>query len=126
MIIEAWCICGSNLEWHPNWPKLMQPWQKLCSFLQIYIIYEREFSRQNAIKSHLHNRLNSKILDALMWVSLCRLEVDSMDWAIIFGETCETKGYLPLIDNFFLTNQDWIILLKILVLKIFRGNPKLR
>ena len=23
-IFEAWRICGSNLEWHTNWPKLMQ------------------------------------------------------------------------------------------------------
>jgi hypothetical protein len=20
---EAWCVCGRNLEWHTNWPKLM-------------------------------------------------------------------------------------------------------
>ena len=25
-IFEAWRICGSNLEWHTNWPKLMQLW----------------------------------------------------------------------------------------------------
>ena len=25
-ILEAWCICGRNLEWHINWPKLMQLW----------------------------------------------------------------------------------------------------
>ena len=23
MICEAWPICGSNLKWHTNWPKLM-------------------------------------------------------------------------------------------------------
>ena len=26
MIFEAWRICGGNLEWHTNWPKLMQLW----------------------------------------------------------------------------------------------------
>ena len=41
-------------------------------------ICEREFSKQNAIKSHLRNRLNLKTLE----VSLCGLEVDAMDWAI--------------------------------------------
>ena len=46
-------------------------------------IFERGILKQNAIKSHLHNRLNLKTLEALMWVSLCGLEVDGMDWAII-------------------------------------------
>ena len=27
-IFEAWRICGSNLEWHTNWPKV----QNLCNF----------------------------------------------------------------------------------------------
>ena len=30
-------------------------------------------------------RLNLKTLDALMWVSLCELEVDAIDWASIFN-----------------------------------------
>jgi len=48
-------------------------------------ICERGFSKQNAIKSHLRNRLNLKTLDALMRVSLCGLEVDAMDWSTIFN-----------------------------------------
>ena len=46
---------------------------------------ERVFSKQNAIKSRLRNRLKLKTLDALMRVSLCGLEVDAMDWATIFN-----------------------------------------
>ena len=46
-------------------------------------ICERGFSKQNASKSHLFNRLNLKTLDALMRVSLCELDVDGMDWALI-------------------------------------------
>jgi hypothetical protein len=49
------------------------------------VIFEREFSKKNAIKSHLRNKLNLKTLDALMQVSLCGLEVDAMDWASIFN-----------------------------------------
>ena len=26
MIVGAWCICGSNLEWQTSWPNLMQLW----------------------------------------------------------------------------------------------------
>ena len=48
-------------------------------------ICEREFSKQNAIKSHLCNNLNLKTLDALIWVSFCGLEVDATDWTIIFN-----------------------------------------
>jgi hypothetical protein len=29
MKFEAWRICCSKLEWHTNWPKLMQLWEKL-------------------------------------------------------------------------------------------------
>ena len=46
---------------------------------------QRGFSKQNAIKSHLCNRLNLKTLDALMRVSICGLEVYAMDWATIFN-----------------------------------------
>jgi hypothetical protein len=84
-IFEAWRICGSNLEWHTNWPKLMQLWQKIILIPSSIAICERGFSKQNAIKSHLRNRLNLKTLDALMRVSLCGLEVDAMDWSTIFN-----------------------------------------
>ena len=45
----------------------------------------RGFSKQNAIKSDLHNMSNLKTLDALMRVSLCGLEVHAMDWTTIFN-----------------------------------------
>ena len=80
-IFEAWRICGSNLKWHINWPKLMQLWQIVILVPSSIAICEREFPKQNAIKSHLRNRLNSKTFDALMQVSLCGLEVDAMDRA---------------------------------------------
>ena len=86
-IFEVWRICGSNLEWHKNWPKLVQLWQKIILIPSNIAICERGFSKKNAIKSHLRNKLNFKTLDALMRVSLCGLELDAMDWATIFGET---------------------------------------
>ena len=82
---EVWHICGSNLEWHTNWPKIMQLWQEVIFIPSSIAICERRFSKQNAIKSHLHNRLNLKTLDAFMRVFLCELEVDAMDWSTIFN-----------------------------------------
>ena len=83
-ILEVWHICHNRLEWHTNWPKLMQLWQKVIVLSSI-TIYERGFIKQNAIKSCLHNRLNSTTLDALLRGSLCGLGVDAMDWATIFN-----------------------------------------
>ena len=95
-------------------------------------ICERGFSKQNAIKSHLRNKLNLKTLDALMWVSLCGLEVDAMDWATIFNKYHhlrsfgKTKGYFHSINSNFVTNQDFILSdQNIRSSKIFY-NPKLR
>ena len=48
-------------------------------------ICERGFSKQNEIKSHLRDKLNLKTCNALMWVSLCGLEMDAMDTATIFN-----------------------------------------
>ena len=84
-IFETWRMCGRNLERHTNWPKLMQLWQKFILIPSSIVICERGFSKQNAIKTYLHNRLNLKTLDALMHVSLCGLDVDAMDWATIFN-----------------------------------------
>ena len=35
IIFEAWCVCGSNMEWHTSWPKLnlMQLMQKVIHSL---------------------------------------------------------------------------------------------
>ena len=62
---------------------------------------ERRFSKQNAIKNHLHNRLNLKtLICGFLFVGL-----KFMQWiglpSSTFGETCETEGYLRSIDIFF-------------------------
>ena len=62
----------------------MQVWWKNILILSSVAIV-RGFSEQNAIKSHLRNRLNLTNLDALMRVSLYGLEVNAMDWATIFN-----------------------------------------
>jgi hypothetical protein len=84
-IFKVWRICGSDLKWHMNWPKLMQLWQKTILIPSSIAICERRYSKQNAIKSHLLNMLNLKTLDAFMRVCLCGLEMDAMDWATIFN-----------------------------------------
>ena len=64
-------------------------------------ICERRFSKQNAIKSHLRNRLNLKTLDALMRFSLYGLEVNAMDCnglsSSTFGEIVCLNYNLPIL-----------------------------
>ena len=69
-IFEAWRACGNNLEWHTNRSELMQLWQNVKLIPSSIVICERGFSKQNAIENHVRNRLNLRILDALMRVGL--------------------------------------------------------
>jgi hypothetical protein len=94
-----------NLKWHTNQPKLMQLWHKNYTQLvpgleqvdKLFMDKTIVRSKQNAIKSHLHNtRLNLKTLDALMQVSLCGLEGDAMDWAAIFEHARPNDTYAQL------------------------------
>jgi hypothetical protein len=48
------------------------------------VIYEMDFSKQNAIKNHLWASLKLDTLDALMKVSLYNIRMDNMDWNAIF------------------------------------------
>ena len=96
-------------------------------------ICEKGFSKQIAIKRHLHNRLNLKTLDALMRVSLCELEVDGMDCAIInIWKNIQDRRILTLDSNFFCFFFVWlqikivIWLFKILIFLKYCVNPKLR
>ena len=84
-IFEARCICSSNLEWLTNWPNLHNFGKKIILIPSSTTICERGFSKQNAIKSHLRNKLNLKTVDALMHVSLSGLEVDARDWTTNFN-----------------------------------------
>ena len=102
-IFEAWRICGSNLEWHTNWPKLMQLWQKIILLPSSISICERGFSKQNAIKSHLRNRLNLRplmLLRGFLFVGWKWMQWIGLP-SSTFGETCKTEGYLRSIDGFF-------------------------
>jgi hypothetical protein len=106
----------------------MHLWQKTIIIPSSAAICVRGFSKQNAIKSHLCNRLNLKILDVLMHVSFVGLKW--MQWiglpSSTFRETCETEGYLHSIDRFFVTTQDYILIIQnISFLKIL-FNSKLR
>ena len=54
-------------------------------------ICERGFSKHNWVKSGRKSRLKLETLDALIWVSLCGLPMENMDWARIFGTWKSTK-----------------------------------
>ena len=127
-IFKVWRICGSDLKWHMNWPKLMQLWQKILLIPSSIAICERGFSKQNAINSHFRNMLNLKTLDALMRVCLCGLEVQWIGLpSITFRETCETDGYLRSIDSFvfWVANQDCILIIQNIGVSKLLCNSKL-
>jgi hypothetical protein len=56
MIFEAWHVCGSNLEWRTNWPKLMQLIGKICQIKQyLHLINSFLFTNQaNVFISYIY------------------------------------------------------------------------
>ena len=126
-IFEAYRICRSNLECHTNWPKLMQLWQKTRLTPSSIAICERGFSKQDAIKYHMRNRLNLTTLDALMRISLCGLEMDAMDQATIFNVQRNMRDWKILTLSWFLLQIKIVFWLftTLLFSKIFY-DPKLR
>jgi hypothetical protein len=50
------------------------------------------------MKNDRRSRLKLETLDALMWVSLCSLPMDNMDWTRIFNtqKLTENRRALPL------------------------------
>ena len=52
-LCKVWQFCGGINEWYINWSLLMQLWQKILDIPPSIAICEMEFSKQNAIKSHL-------------------------------------------------------------------------
>ena len=91
---------------------------------------ESGFPKQNAIKSHLRNRLNLKTLDALMRVSICGLEVYAMDWATIFNiwRNMQDRRIITLdwFYFFLVTNQDCILIIQNISFPKILCKPKLR
>ena len=122
-IFEVWCICGSNLKWHTNWPKLMQLRLKIILIPSSIAICERGFSKQNAIKSHLCTRLNLKTLDALMRVSLC-----GCNGLGYLKKNARPKNTYTRLMNFYfvLQNQDCILIIQNIVFSKILYNPKMR
>ena len=50
------------------------------SRLQKIAICERGFSKQDFVKSHLQASLKLDTLDALMQISLCKIELENLYW----------------------------------------------
>ena len=55
-------------------------------------ICERGFSKHNWVKNNCRSRLKLKTLDALIWVPLCDLPMENMDWARMFDTWKLTKN----------------------------------
>jgi hypothetical protein len=62
----------------------MPLWQNVLAIPTSLVIYETNFSKQNATKNHLWASLKLDTLNALMKVSLYNIKMDNMDWSAIF------------------------------------------
>ena len=77
-------LVGASNEWYKNLPHLMKLWGEERLVIPSNIgICERGFSKQSAIKSHFRVSLKLDSLDALMRVSLCRIELENMNWRAV-------------------------------------------
>ena len=77
-------FCGNDREFMINWPTLMSLWAAIRVILTRIVVCERDFLKQNWVKSKRRTCLNLDTLDALMRVSLNSLGVEFMDWNGIF------------------------------------------
>ena len=112
-MLEAWRLCGSNLEWHANCPKFMQLSQKIILIPSSISILESIFQKKLQLKATSAvgwawiplMLLCGSLFVGLKWMQWIGLE------SLTFGETCKTEGFLPLNWQFLVTNPDsiWII-----------------
>ena len=77
-------VCGNDWGFMTNWPTLMSQWQDILVIPTSIVVCERDFSKQNWVKSERRTRLNLDTLDAYMTVSLNGFGVEFMDWNGIF------------------------------------------
>jgi type IV secretory pathway TrbL component len=61
---------------------------KILVIPMIIAIYEKGFLEQNAIKSQLRASLKLESLNAMMQMSLCVIELENMDWKVMFELWC--------------------------------------
>ena len=81
---EARIFCGNDWEFTIDWPTLMSLWQAILVIPTNTVVCERDFSKQNWVKSERRTRLNLDTPDALIRVSLNGFRVEFMDWNCIF------------------------------------------
>ncbi len=62
----------------------------------IIAIYEKGFLEQNVIKSQLWTSLKLESLNAMMQMSLCMIELENMDWKVIFELWCNMRKWKSL------------------------------
>ena len=80
---DAWRIfCVTEL--HTNFPNMLKLWQTILIIPASTVACERGFSRQNIIKDVRRTKLSLATLDALMRVSLTRLDSSMVEWNIVY------------------------------------------
>ena len=113
-----------------NGPKLMQLWQQVILIPSDITICERGFSKQNAIRSHLRSRLNSKTLkcsyaDLSLWAwSGCNGLGYHLQHLEKHAKHKDTNTWLIVV--FFATNQDCILITQNTSFSIILCNPNSR
>ena len=80
---DAWRIfCVTEL--HTNFPNMAKLWQAVLTIPASTVACERGFSRQNIIKDVRRTKLSLATLDALMRVSLTRLDSSMVEWDRVY------------------------------------------
>ena len=84
-VYEAWTIWHGINEWYTNRPHLMKLWQKRnfipCKHCNLW---NRTFKMKCYQESLASSNEVGQTLDALMWETLCMIEVENMDGRTIF------------------------------------------
>ena len=62
-LYEAWQFSRGINKWYTKWPHLMKLWQNIFVMPSSIAICEGDFSKQNAIKSHLRASLKLDMRD---------------------------------------------------------------
>jgi hypothetical protein len=79
-LFEAWEFASTTLEWSINWLGLISLWRRVMMIPLSIAICEKDFSKQNLIKSPLCTSLKLEILDALTRISCANIPVENINW----------------------------------------------
>jgi hypothetical protein len=92
-LFEAWEFASTTPEWSINWLGLSSLWRRVI-MIPSTAICEKDLSKQNLIKSHLHTSLKLETLDALTRNSCANILVENINWnavMLVWGKKKDRK-----------------------------------